>query len=421
MTRVCTAAFVGTMNAMPMAYALELRALGWDVRYVVDVPAEDTLSRPECKFASIKYPYPSWIVERPVRSQLLAAVAPALAMRDIVRLLRSVDVVFLSGLYLSLAPLLRPEQQKIFLSYGADLDSWCDTRSADRLAQIFAGRIGSFAALRLVRRVVKRMVRALRSVDLVVTFPRGLSPAADRVLDRELRGSQVRCVPRHDISFTDLPRPDRLHVAPPGPVLKIICGTRHTFRAHPSTTETENKGTDIMIRGLGAYARSPGAMPLEIHLFEKGLDLAEAKALCVECGIDRSVTWHAQMPFTQYLELHQRCHIAFDQLGTHIVGTGMYAMYLGMPVIANAGAEAHQHLSGGPWALCQAENEAEVVSWLKRLEDPQVRADVGRRSQRFALEHFGVDRTVARVVTELQSLGLRMQAAPGCATAAAGR
>lgn len=409
MTRPSTAAFAGTMNAMPMAYALDLRARGWDVTYLVDVPRDDTLSRPEYKFSSIDYPYPSWIVERPVRSQLLAALAPSLGLRDIVRMLRAADVVFLSGLYLCLAPLLRPEQKKIFLSYGADLDSWCDIENVDRTARIFAERIGHFVARHLVRYAVRRMVQSLRCVDLVVTFPRGLSPAADQVLDRELAGSRARRVTRHDISFADLPSPDRLRTAPPGPVLKIICGTRHTFRAHPSTSETENKGTDIIIRGLGTYARTPGAMPIEVLFFEKGLDLAEAKALCVECGIDSSVTWHAQIPFTQYIELHQQHHIAFDQLGTHIVGTGMYAMYLGMAVIANARNDGHDAASGA-WPLCQAESEAEVVSWLQRLEDPRLRAEVGRRSQQFAIDNFGIDRTVSRILSELESPQRQAQA-----------
>src|SRR5690606_6717195 len=116
----------------------------------------------------------------------------------------------------------------------------------------------------------------------------------------------------YDISFVDLPAPDRLWAAPPGPVLKIICGTRHTFRPHPGLMETENKRTDIMIRGIADYLRERDAVPVEVHLFEKGLDLAEAKALCIEHGLESVVTWHAQMAFTDYIRLHQQCHIAFD-------------------------------------------------------------------------------------------------------------
>ncbi|MDY6945382.1 MAG: hypothetical protein SXG53_06660 [Pseudomonadota bacterium] len=386
-----------------MAYALELRSQGWDVKYLADVAPDDTLSRPEHKFHSITYPYPSWIVERLVRSQLLAAIAPSVFLPDIVRMLRAADVVFLSGLYLCLAKLLRPEQKKVFLSYGADLEVWCDVEDADRRAELFAGRIGKFAARRLVRYVVGRMASSLRDVDVAVTFPTGVNAVGDRVLARELAGTAVRRVNRYDISFADLPPPDRIRIAPPGPLLKIICGTRHTFRAHPGGTDTENKGTDIMIRGIGAYARTPGAMPIEVHLFEKGLDLAEAKQLCVECGIDANVRWHAQMPFHDYIQLHQQCHVAFDQLGTHVMGTGMYAMYLGMPVVANGRSDVQQLLAGSSSPLCHAENEADVVHWLQRLEDAQRRVDIGRRSQLFALENFGVDRTVVRILAALDS------------------
>jgi hypothetical protein len=54
--------FFGTMNAMPMMYAHELRNLGQDVIYFVDVPEKNTLCRPENHFPSISYPYPDWVV-----------------------------------------------------------------------------------------------------------------------------------------------------------------------------------------------------------------------------------------------------------------------------------------------------------------------------------------------------------------------
>ena len=48
--------FLGTMNAMPMMYAWELKKLGYRVLYFVDRPQSDTLSRPENHFPEISYP-----------------------------------------------------------------------------------------------------------------------------------------------------------------------------------------------------------------------------------------------------------------------------------------------------------------------------------------------------------------------------
>ena len=70
-------AFIGNMNAMPMTYALHLRDRGWNVSYFVDTPPSDKLSRPELKFPSIQYPYPDWVIERPLRSPLIAVFGPA--------------------------------------------------------------------------------------------------------------------------------------------------------------------------------------------------------------------------------------------------------------------------------------------------------------------------------------------------------
>ena len=76
-----SAVFLGNMNAMPMAYALDLRERGWDVTYFVDSRATDKLPRPELKFPSIGYPYPSWIVERPC-AVLSAAISPRFLIRN---------------------------------------------------------------------------------------------------------------------------------------------------------------------------------------------------------------------------------------------------------------------------------------------------------------------------------------------------
>ena len=81
--------FFGSMNNMPMMYARELRRLGQDVIYFVDVPADDTLSRPECHYSDISHPYPDWIVEFVLPSQLLANVFPRPMLRLMLRKARA--------------------------------------------------------------------------------------------------------------------------------------------------------------------------------------------------------------------------------------------------------------------------------------------------------------------------------------------
>ena len=58
--------FLGNMNAMPMMYALELKRVGYEVRYLVDADKRNLLSRPEHQYASINYPYDDWIKEKKI-------------------------------------------------------------------------------------------------------------------------------------------------------------------------------------------------------------------------------------------------------------------------------------------------------------------------------------------------------------------
>jgi len=386
------------MNAMPMNYALQLRECGWDVTYFVDTPATDTLSRPEFRFPDIRHPYPDWIVERPISSPLVAALSPALAIRDIVRKLRAADVVFLSGLYLTMQRFLRPTQIVFYVSHGSDLDAWCNRDSIDSLSRLFTGRIGRLPARLMVGFVVRRMIRSLRQVTVALTIPAGLSAPGDKVLARELRGTDVLRLPRFDISLAELPAPHEIRIAPVEPTLRIICGTRHVFHAHPGVTDTENKGTDVIIRALARYVRS-GRHPVEIHFFEKGLDLQEAKRLCDAEGLSPYVVWHAGMPAREFIEMHQHCHIAFDQVGSHWLGAvGMYAMYLSLPVIANSCSAVLDQYWGEPSPMCHAQSEDAIIDWLIRLEDPATRRSIGERSHRFALKHFGGARVTQRIL-----------------------
>lgn len=399
-----TAAFVGSMNAMPMTYALQLRKRGWDVTYFVDAPPGDHLSRPEHKFPGIiRYPYPAWIIERPVLSPLIAALGPAFLFRDILATLRRVDVVVLSGFYLCLRRYLSPSQTVLFLSHGSDLHVWCDSTNVGRLACLFAARIGAVPARLVVTRAVRRMIESLKKVTAVITFPPGLSEPGETILARELAGTNVARIARYDISFADLPRPDGLEQPGPSDSLRIVCGTRHTFRRHPGLSDEENKGTDVIIRGLARYARL-GRRTLEVHFFRKGLDLAEARALCESLGIAGNVSWHEEMPFHEFLKLHQRCDIAFDQLGSHWMGSGMYAMYLGMPVVTNSRKDVLEPYWGEPSPLCHAQNEEDVVDWLVKLEDPVLRRELGAQSHRFAVAHFDDKLTTEAILSFVNRL-----------------
>ena len=110
------------------------------------------------------------------------------------------------------------------------------------LAAIFSGRIGRALSTALVTVTVHRMIASLRRVSAAVTFPKGVSEAADRVMEVEVSPGTVARIPRYDISFSDLPPLSEIRKLPEWP-LKIICALGTRSRRFLGQ-EKGNKGTE---------------------------------------------------------------------------------------------------------------------------------------------------------------------------------
>jgi glycosyltransferase involved in cell wall biosynthesis len=384
--------FMGSMNAMPMMYALELRKLGFEVLYFVDVSRRDALSRPESHFPEISYPYPPWIIEVVLPSQMLLPLLPGVAATLYRYLIsrhtrKKVGCFFLNGFFVSLIPYLAGGGRKIGLSHGSDLDVWANEADAGKLASGFARRsvfkyMPRMIAAALVRHVVRQQYRGFEASDAVVYFPIGFSVFGDKVIDRLLRGG-VDYVPRYDASFLQLEGQPRAFRRGTG-TLNIFSVVRFLFRTFPEGDPGSNKGNDLMIEGIAKYYASN--RNIQVHFVEKGEDVAQAKQLCREWGIEEIVVWHQEMPFRELLSLMARSDICFDQLGSHWIGAGVYAMYLGKPLIANT----RPAVQTGTWPpdnpVCSAGSAQEVYEWLARLEDAAFREQVSVDSRDF-VEH----------------------------------
>lgn len=383
--------FMGSMNAMPMMYALELKKLGYEVIYFVDVPKKDTLSRPECHFPDIDYPYPSWIVEFILPSQLLLPLSPklfvALYQGKIERLTeKDVGCFVLNGFFASLAPYLPESSKKIGLSHGSDLDVWGNTEDVEQLVKNFKNKsifkylLTSISKI-LIKYIVNMQYLGFARSDSVIYFPTGFSKVGDKVL-RELIKQGVRCVPRYDISFEPLKGQSR-NFKYPSKTLKIFSGVRFLFRTFPEGDNGSNKGNDLIIGGIAKYfSRNRN---IQVHFVEKGEDVQYAKVLCKKHGLEDAVVWHKEMPFKELLELYHEADICFDQLGDHwIAGIGGYALWLGKPLIANDDSAVRSKVWPIDNPVCSARTSEEVYEWLIKLENVELRKELSKRSQEFA-------------------------------------
>ena len=184
--------FLGTMNAMPMHYAMELRKLNQEVVYFVDEKKENTLHRPECHFKnSISYPYPDWIIEFIIPSKLLISIFPQFFKFILLKSLpnkyknKKIKAIFYSGFYVSLIKLFK-NNINIFLSYGSDLEYFCNVDLIDELAEDFKNKsFTRYLPKRLVYTIISKVVNnqfiGAKKSGYVLFFPRGNSIKGDKV------------------------------------------------------------------------------------------------------------------------------------------------------------------------------------------------------------------------------------------------
>lgn len=397
--------FLGSMNAMPMMYALELKKRGFDVIYFVDRPKSDVLSRPENHFPTISLPYPEWILRLHLASQILPIFTRTLFCIWIIikiKLLfrKTPQAYILNGFFISLAKSLKSTQnQVIALTHGSDLDVWADLEHSAELADRFHKRsifkfLPKFISKPLIQLAVKRQFIGFKTADIIITFPLKFNETADRVI-HELRNSNKHFIYRYDVSFYPLDGVSREYIRH-NKKLIIFSGVRFLFRDFTADDEGYSKGNDKIIEGLAKYHKINNA--IEIHFVEKGPDVAYAKKLCSAAGLTDVVIWHREMPFYDLVKLYDMADICFDQVGPHWVGAiGAYALYLGIPLIAND----ERAVVAGVWPdanpIQRASDGSEVYEALVRLSDPTVRRILSTESKRFVETYM----TPARVIDQL--------------------
>lgn len=400
--------FMGTMNAMPMMYALELKKLGYEVIYFVDVSKKDILSRPENHFPNIDYPYPSWIIELIIPSPIILPLFPRLLAAFFQRKIRAVTkkevgCFVLNGFFSTLTPYLNKFSAKVNLSHGSDLHVWANVEDLNTLTDNFKDRsifkyLPRTISRLLIKYIANKQYFGYSSSDTVVYFPKNFNSAGDKVIQR-LMEQEVRYVPRHDISFEPLKGQSREFRFSPQK-LEVLSAVRFLFRTFPEGNEECNKGNDIIIEGIAKYfSINPNIC---VHFVEKGEDVQFAKDLCRKLGIEGVVVWHKEMPFKELLKLYQNADVCFDQLGSHWIGAiGCYALWLGKPLIANPESAIFAGVLPNDHPICSAKTPAQVCESLMKLEDVEMRRKISNDSKRFVETYFGPQKAL-RDIFEIQ-------------------
>lgn len=396
--------FLGGINAMPMMYALELRKKGIEVLYFVDRPESDTLSRPENHFQDIKYPYPDWIVEWVLPTQIVLPLFPrcfAYFVKQSIskKTKKPPQAIFLNGFFCSLTPYFMQGVPKIFLPGGSDLDSWADVEGADNLGESFSNRsifkyIPKIISKKLIKKIVKRQFFGASKCSKVVYFPKGFNETGDKVLSR-LEDENVDVLGRYDISFEPL-KYEKRGVVNENNKMVIFSGVRFIFKTFPDGNLEYSKGNNIIIEGLAQYYQRN--KNIEVHFVEKGEDVFEAKKMCSELGLEDVVIWHKEMKFTELLGLYQKADVCFDQVGKHWIGAiGIYALWLGKPLISNDERAINNGLWGSEAPILSAKTALQIKEQLIRLESFELRRSISQRSMDFSEAKLGPQKVLKTI------------------------
>jgi hypothetical protein len=382
--------FMGSMNAMPMMYALELKKLGYNVLYFVDAPISDALSRPENHFKDIEYPYPEWIVEFKIPTQMVLPYFSRFFASYLLKKIekksnKKVACFVLNGFFVSISPYLQSAAKVVSLSHGSDLDVWANRENASTLALTFCRRsifkyFPKAVSVFLIKKAVNIQYHGFAASNAVIYFPAGFNRAGDEVIE-SLAKTGVSIFNRYDISFEPLKDVSRDFKNPENKTV-IFSGVRFLYKTFPDGNDEYSKGNDLIIQGLARYYQKN--KNIEIHFVEKGEDVEHAKSLCHEFGIDEVVIWHKEMPFKKLLNLYVRSDICFDQVGKHWIGAiGAYALFLGKPLVANVKKAVALDVFPKMNPILSVETEGEIFDALIKLEDMSYRREIHLLSKTF--------------------------------------
>lgn len=392
--------FLGTMNAMPMMYALELKKKGYDVIYFVDRPVKDKLSRPENHFPQVKYPYPNWVVEMYLPAQISPIFLGSLLLRIINKMIHSrigkgkkIQGYITCGFFTSLSSYIESDSFKVALPYGADLDLWGDmdpenplylTMLEKSIFKFFPKKISKL----MLKYAIEKQYKGFLNSDAVVYFPKGFNCVGDRIIS-SVKNEGVDVFERYDVSFEPLKGESRGVQHRNKKKMVVFSGVRFLFKTFELENEGYHKGNDFIIKGLAKYIKEY-SHHLDIHFVEKGPDVELAKQMCSKYGLADNVYWHKEMKFTQLLKLYRKADVCFDQVGSHWIGAiGFYALWLGKPLIANDQVAVKTEVWPKENPVCTANSTDSVYKQLVLLSNEASMDEISQASMMFADKYLG--------------------------------
>lgn len=403
--------FLGNANNGSFMVARQIRKLGHEVVFIVD--SNSALNRPEGRYREVTLPYPDWIVDcSPM--DIWGVDRSSMRIDRAIKLLRGCDAVVLNEFALALGG--RIGRPLFALLTGTDIEVLADLRYPAFASGYVSGPFTDLFlhprtwVARQRRRVFKhrlvRLVRAqrdaIRDASGFHYFPKGMLPNAERLFS-EIGVDDSRRVfslPAEIERYAYAPYPNNTK-------LRLFNVSRLQWRARSNAfgSELDNKGSDVLIRGLGLLVRED-LIPIEVRLVRKGVDLEATQQLIDQEGISACVTWLDPMDQNALYDEYMNADIVSDHFGRGSIGMGAIdAMAVGRPVLANGSPAIFAAALGKAPPICHATTPEEVRDQLFRLSiDRGLRESIGKQSREYVEEYCDPMLVARSILSKLEHI-----------------
>ena len=158
---------------------------------------------------------------------------------------------------------------------------------------------------------------------------------------------------------------------------------------HPSRHDWPEKGNDRLLRGFAKYVqRNRKAKLVTVEWYQSIEDLQMSKQLVSELGIQENVRWVPVMPKSRLIEYYQKSTAIFDQFLFGAFGTtAPEALSCGKPVVGYVESKYWQKYHTEPPPVLNASSEDDIYNAMVKLEDEQLRIDLGKRGRKWIMQN----------------------------------
>ena len=372
---------VGSMNCMPTEYAILLKKYCDEVVHYYDGGRRDTLSNPTIRWSDKSRERTRGVSLRKIFiGHYLSYLLPRLFHYKLVSELNRADLIILSGPSISLARLVKGVKRKIIaLSYGNDVSMFCNPAWPEMAVPKQRGIKGLITPhLRLLKsRFVKLQIAGLRCCTHYSYFIAGIDPGTDSLLDRIFVGAKHPTrLPRYSVGLEVLDMDSHAN-----PLSHLNDTYKMLFPVRFCEDELlGNKGWRLLFDGLKKY-KYLSRKNFVCVCFKKGT-YVQAQAYAKEIGIDDLVEWHDVVPFDYLVQYYRSADVVIEQLGSHLIAQGLFAMALGKPVIGRVTTGKQTEFFEGS-GLLTVDDADSLAKQLVNCESERYRIEVGSKSRAF--------------------------------------